>query len=315
MVAAYSSCGTTLRLVMSPLPALRVQVVLYEHGLRDIWRLLSAVAASAREAQHAARIGEVTVALGDCSRRPMLTDADVAGLGAAAADSGLHALTYDFFDANLGSAGGSNRLAAGAEEQFILVLNPDTYPAPTLLSRMVAVFEDQRVGAADARQIPLEHPKDFDQVCGDTSWVSGSCLLTRNDVFRDVGGFDTEHFFLYCDDVDFSWRVRLRGFRTVHVPGAVVFHDKRIGLDGRVVSTRLEGYHGALGRLMLASRYGRPDIVAETLESIERHGSEEQLDVLAEWRSRLERGAVPHPVDGAASVAQFIAGDYALHRF
>lgn len=301
---------------MTPsLPAIRVQVVLFDHRLGDIWRLVPAVAASAREAATAARAAHVVVAFGDCSPRPLLTEHDVNDLADKGVSLGLRAVTYEYFDENLGSAGGSNRLALGAEEEFILVLNPDTYPSPTLFSRLMTAFEDPQVGAADAHQIPLEHPKEFHPLSGDTSWVSGSCLLTRRDVFEAVGGFDTDYFFLYCDDVDYSWRVRLSGFRTVHVPTAVVFHDKRINLDGRIVPTALEGYYGVLGRLMLASRYGRQDIVNETLEVIGKQGSESQRAVLAEWERRLRAGAVPPALEGAGDVAQFIDGEYAHHRF
>ncbi|MCA1694181.1 MAG: glycosyltransferase family 2 protein, partial [Actinobacteria bacterium] len=231
------------------------------------------------------------------------------------ASSGLGTLTYDFFNANLGSSGGSNRLASVAVEDFILVLNPDTYPAPSLLTKLLGAFRDPGIGAADARQIPLEHPKDFDPVSGDTSWVSGSCMLVRADVFGAVGGFDDKHFLLYCDDVDFSWRVRLKGFRTVHVPAAVVFHDKRIQPSGTVAPTPLEAYHGGLARLMLARKYGREDVVESTVAALERDGSQSQKAALEEWRRREVRGAVPTPIAEAAQVAQFIDGEYARHRF
>lgn len=300
---------------MTSLPALRVQVVLYGHPLSGIWRLVSAVAASARHAQAAKRVGDVTLAFGDCSRRPVLNEADLESIRASGAAATFRSFSYEFFDANLGSAGGSNSLAADADEEFLLVLNPDTYPSPMLLTDLISVFEDPTVGAADARQLPLEHPKEFDLATGDTSWVSGSCMLVRSDVFEVVGGFDTEHFFLYCDDVDFSWRVRLRGFRTVHVPKAVVFHDKRIDNEGRVAPTALEGYHGLLGRLMLATRYGRPDLVEEALAVLEQAGLDGPRDVLSEWERRVDAGAIPSPIEGGGTVAQFVEGEYARHRF
>jgi GT2 family glycosyltransferase len=245
----------------------------------------------------------------------LLGAGDASALQAAARAGGLADLTYEFFNANLGSSGGSNRLAAGAAQSFILVLNPDTYPAPNLLAELLSAFLDPSTGACDARQIPLEHPKDYDAATGDTSWVSGSCLLVRADVFAAVGGFDDEHFLLYCDDVDFSWRVRLKGFRTVHVPGAVVFHDKRIDPRGRVAPTPLEAYHGALARLMLARRYGRPDLVEATIAGLERDGSHSQRAALEEWRRREARGAVPDPIPDADRVAQFVGSEYARHRF
>ena len=296
-------------------PSVRVQVVLFRQHLREVWRVAAAAGAAVRVAVEKRYASGGTVAFGDCSPLPVLGEGDVKVLDAAAEEFGLRAVTYEFFNANLGSSGGSNRLAEGATDAFILVLNPDTYPAPTLLAEMLGPFRDPYVGAADARQLPLEHPKHFDPVTGDTSWVSGSCLLTRTDVFEAAGRFDAEHFLLYCDDVDFSWRIRLKGFRTVHVPSAVVFHDKRIDPTGHIRPTPLEHYYGGLGRLMLARKYDRPDIVDETVEVFERSGTDGQKAALAEWRRLLERGDVPAPVDDAPRVAQFVDGEYARHRF
>ena len=296
-------------------PSVRIQVVLFEQHRSDVERLVPAVAATARVATASAGAADVHLALGDCSPRPVLDDAAVAVLREEAVTGGLAGMSYEFFDANLGSSGGSNRLALGVAAGFVLVLNPDTYPAPSLLTEMLRPFADPAVGAADARQLPLEHPKEYDAVTGDTSWVSGSCMLVRGDVFAALGGFDADHFPLYCDDVDLSWRIRSKGFRTVHVPAAVVFHDKRIDPSGHIVASPLEWYHATLGRLMLATKYGRPDLVAATVAAVEASGSADERAALAEWRRRVEAGTVPDVVPGAESVAQFVDGQYARHRF
>ncbi len=300
---------------MKASPTVRVQVVLFRQSLQDIWSLAKSVAAAARIAVDAKLVRSVTLALGDSTPSPTIGDADVGALGDFLVEQGVEQVSYTFFDANLGSSGGSNALAEGASEDFILVLNPDTYPAPTLLGRLLAAFQDPSVGAADARQIPLEHPKEFDPATGDTSWGSGSCLLIRADVFQAVGGFDSKNFFLYCDDVDLSWRVRLRGHRVVHVPDAVVFHDKRLQTDGSVKPAPLENFYGTLGRLMLARKYGRPDVVEETLAYVDADGSADHKGAAAEWRRRLDTGDLPPSLPGAERVAQFVDGNYARHRF
>ena len=60
------------------------------------------------------------------------------------AQGSLSAVTYEFFDANLGSSGGQNRLAAGHPSDLLLVLNPDTYPSPTALVELIRALEDLR---------------------------------------------------------------------------------------------------------------------------------------------------------------------------
>ena len=273
------------------------------------------MAAAARQATKQGYVGAVNLVIGDCSPRTVLTDPDIKELEELALEGGIASLSYEFFNANLGSSGGSNRLAAAAHEEYILVLNPDTYPSPQLFARMLAHFHDPSVGAVDARQIPLEHPKHFDPLTGDTSWLSGSCLLVRTDVYLAIQGFDAHHFFLYCDDVDFSWRIRLHGLRTIHAAGAVVFHDKRIDLAGSVQPTHRESYYGALGRLALATKYGRPDVVEQTLAYIGSKGDDGQCAAAEEWHRRVQTDDIPQALPGAASVAEFIDGEYARHRF
>lgn len=297
-------------------PVLRIQTVLYLNSQREIWSLSHSLGAAARAAVASGRVGAVTWAIGDCSPSARLGDEDVDLLRAHVLDGGLAAFSYEFFDANLGSSGGHNRLcAAEVDGDYVMTLNPDTYVSPRTLVELLAALDDPSVGVAEARQLPLEHPKAYDPVTGDTSWASTCCILVRRAVFDAAGGFDHDHFPLYCDDVDFSWRVRLAGHRVVVAPNAVVFHDKRPATDGRWVASDTEVFHSTLGRLMLGTRYGRPDIVEETVAWITKAGHPKQQEALREFRTRASAGRVPTPVDGADAVAQFVNGEYAVHRF
>lgn len=293
---------------------LQVQVVLFKTELAQIWRLMWGVAAAVRHAKSEFDL-DVVLAFGDSSPGPVMQPQDAAELRREAVPAGLHDLTYTFFGDNLGSAGGTNRLAEQSNSDLILVINPDTYPVPNMLTNLIRAIEDHSIGIVEARQIPLEHPKESHPASGDTSWASGCCLMVRRSVFESVGGFDFEHFPLYCDDVDFSWRVRLAGHRVVHVPRAVVFHDKRITLNGGPVPAPTEVYHGTMGRLMLATRYGRPDLVEETIAQILEHGDPAQRQALADFETRRSEKRVPAAIDGAGKVAQFVGGEYARHRF
>ena len=57
----------------------------------------------------------------------------------------------------------------------------------------------------------------------ETCWASGAALAGRRAAFTSVGGFD-EHLFMYCEDVDLSWRLRAGGYRLQYVPAARVTH-------------------------------------------------------------------------------------------
>ena len=291
---------------------LRVAVVLYHNPLGEIWRCVRAVNRAVELAMAATELTSVVIAIGDCSDRPLVSDAEVRNLQESL--TGGATLTYRWFGANLGHSAGCNALAEGATEEAVLFLNPDSYVAPTLVQHLLRSLRDPAVGAADARQIPCEHPKHFDPRSGDQSWASGACLLVRTAAFHEVGGFDAEWFPSYVNDVDLSWRIRMRGDRVVHQPRAVLFHDKRLDAEARVRTTAIEPYEGILGRLMLATKYGRPDIVEETVAVLRVHGDDEQLRALEEFERRRAADHLPAalPADG---VAEFIEGEYGRRRF
>lgn len=54
--------------------------------------------------------------------------------------------------------------------------------------------------------------------------VSGAALLARAQAYAEVEGM-CARFFLYEDDVDLCWRMRLAGWDVLYAPDAVVWHD------------------------------------------------------------------------------------------
>src|SRR6185437_1086833 len=63
-------------------------------------------------------------------------------------------------------------------------------------------------------------------------YASGAAFAIRADAFRAVGGF-TEELFLYQEDLELCWRVRLHGLRVVVAPDADVLHDYVLERPGR----------------------------------------------------------------------------------
>jgi len=53
--------------------------------------------------------------------------------------------------------------------------------------------------------------------------VCGASIVVRKSIFKLVQGFD-EDYFMYFDDVDLSWRIRMRGFQVDIVPTSIVYH-------------------------------------------------------------------------------------------
>jgi GT2 family glycosyltransferase len=126
---------------------------------------------------------------------------------------------------NTGFGAACNRAAACGSAPFVLFLNPDAVVAPDMLRRLTErALAEPRAGLIDAALEPVDLAKWVDPASGNTDWCSGAAVLARRRAFTDVGGFDT-FFFLYCEDVDLSWRMWLAGWRCVHERRAQVRHD------------------------------------------------------------------------------------------
>jgi hypothetical protein len=58
------------------------------------------------------------------------------------------------------------------------------------------------------------------------AWIfgpSGGAGMYSREMLRDLGGFD-EDFFMYYEDVDFSFRAQLKGYKCIYVPTALIYH-------------------------------------------------------------------------------------------
>jgi GT2 family glycosyltransferase len=294
---------------------LRVQSVLFKNSPVDVDRTLEAITRSIELAIRAGVIANAHVALADCSQFPIYTPSDLENRRLELLTKGLSELTYEFFGENLGHGGGHNRLLSQATASLVLILNPDVIVGPNVVSELCRLLRLPGVGQVEARQIPLEHPKDFDHISGETSWASGACVMVPLSVLTEVGGFDADTFFLYCDDVDLSWRVRLAGYKVLFQPSAAAFHDKRLSREAKWVASGAEEYYSAEAGLLLPYKYSRPDLVERNLACLENSASEAERRAATEYRKRLEHNRMPTPLDVEHRVAEFIEGNYARHRF
>jgi GT2 family glycosyltransferase len=168
-------------------------------------------------------------------------------------------------DTNRGFAGGNNAGAREARGPVLAFLNNDTVAAPHWLSRLVAALDETRRVALATSRIVYMHPSGVIDSAGDgmtraggafkrlhgapaalaeeSREVFGACgaaFAVPKQVFDELGGFD-EDFFASHEDVDLSYRARLRGYRCWYEAAAVVEHRGSATL-GRVSTFAV--YHG-----------------------------------------------------------------------
>lgn len=292
---------------------LRIQSVLFHNDPASVRRAVRATCAAAQSALHSGRIDAVDLVYGDCSDAPALDEAGREALQREC--EGTLRLDYRYFDANLGSARGHNQLYDDSDCAYLLIMNPDIVMSANALVELANCLDDPEVGMAEARQIPLEHPKAYDPHTLQTSWAATACALIRPALFRRLGGFDSDTFFLYCDDVDFSWRVRLAGSTVVYCPTASAFHDKRLEDDASMQPGAAERYYAAEAALLLTFKWSRPDLTRQWLRMFSASPEDALRRAAGEFRRREAAGQLPEPVDADHRVAQFVGQHYARHRF
>ena len=151
-------------------------------------------------------------------------------------------------DANRGFAGGNNAGARQAHGRFLVFLNNDTVVQPGWLAALrAAVDEASGFALATSRVVYMHDPTVIDSAGdGVLRWgaafkrfhgtrdpeamhsvevfgVCGAACVVAKAVFEELGGFD-ETFFVSHEDVDLSYRARLRGYRCGYAADAVVRH-------------------------------------------------------------------------------------------
>ncbi len=55
--------------------------------------------------------------------------------------------------------------------------------------------------------------------------MPGAFLMFRREVYDQIGGLD-ESYFMYGEDIDFSWRIRLAGWKNYYLPSTHIIHYK-----------------------------------------------------------------------------------------
>lgn len=294
-------------------PTIQVQSVIYQNDPASLRRTIEHLANAIRvERESVAQLGGVKLIYGDASPEPILTEADLSALRAAfGADLEIE---YRFFGFNSGTAKGHNLLAEGSRADYFMIMNPDILMSPRTLIEMMALMDDADTGMVEARQTPLEHPKEYDLKTLETDWATTACALIRADVFRKLNGFDSDTFFLYCDDVDFSWRVRLAGFKVRYQPLAPVYHAKHLDSKGKWIATGAEVYYSAEASLLMAHKWSNPKLVKKLLR-IFSGASGAQQDAAKTFIKRRKEGTLPTPIDPEHKVASFRDWNYSGMRF
>ncbi|HVT20515.1 MAG TPA: glycosyltransferase family 2 protein [Mycobacteriales bacterium] len=171
------------------------------------------------------------------------TDGTAAALAAA-----YPAAEVDAGTENLGFAGGVNTILRRSSAPWVLLLNPDAWPEPGAIERLLECaarhpraaavapkllrpdgriepsawpFPSLRVTLASAlRRDRNIWPHDAERR---VDWAVGAAWLIRREALESIGELDGS-LFMYAEDLDWCWRAHDAGWEVWFTPEAVVRH-------------------------------------------------------------------------------------------
>lgn len=295
---------------------IQVQSVIYHNDKKNLEKAISGLANAVRNDRNKnGYVKECIIKYGDASKEPIYTEEEIQDINNRYGE--YLRFEYVYFNCNTGTSKGHNWLFEGCETDYLMIMNPDVIVCPQYFEKMLEPFEKRPdIGLVEARQTPIEHPKEYDIHTMATAWSSGACNIVPAKLFREVGGYDADTFFMYCDDVDISWRIRLAGYNLYYQPLAPVYHAKQLGADASWQPTDAERYYSAEAALFMAHKWSNPKLVARYLWDFKRCGDANMEKAANEYLRRKKEGTLPKSLDKEHKVAKFVEGSgYAQHRF
>ena len=206
---------------------------------------------------------------GDVSYEVIIAD-DVSTDATAQLDQFAEGIRICRNSINQGFLRNCNNAARHARGKYIMFLNNDTQVTPGWLSSLVNLIEsDPSIGMVGSK---LVYPDGRLQEAGgiiwsdgsgwnygrlddpdkpeynyvkDVDYISGAAILLSNDLWKQIGGFDTRFAPAYCEDSDLAFEVRKAGYRVVYQPLSKVIHFEGISNGTDTQGTGLKRYQVA----------------------------------------------------------------------
>jgi N-acetylglucosaminyl-diphospho-decaprenol L-rhamnosyltransferase len=147
------------------------------------------------------------------------------------------------------------RLAMQEQDYFIL-LNPDIDIIAEQVTNLITVLENKKVELAacnlyldreeivpddNVRLYPkfnsfvktyllndrstMVHREESFEI-SENHWINGSFMIVLASVYQSLLGLD-EQFYLYCEDLDFCYRAKIKGYKLTYLKNVKAVHFKR----------------------------------------------------------------------------------------
>lgn len=167
---------------------------------------------------------------------------------------------YAYIDNPLGNVGFGrshnylfNTYIKDIKSKYFIISNADVIWFPSMLKGLIQDGNDNdKSMIVEPSQFPIEHSQVFDLQTKEKYWSTAACILLRSRYFEEVGGFD-ENLFMYCEDLDLSYKAILHGYVCMYSPLNRVVHITQHFDPNKDLST--EYYYSRLGTLYILKKY------------------------------------------------------------
>jgi len=268
----------------------------------------------------------------DSLQQQTLSSAEIIIVDNGSTDDSLDVLQAEYpkvrvlaLQQNTGYTGGCNAGMMAARGHYLVLLNNDTEAEPQWLETLVnGLSAYPQAGMATSR-IMLFDRRDVLNAAGDSygkdgipnsrgvwqqfspdyatpSFVfggSGGAVAYRREMLAEVGLFD-ESFFMWCEDVDLSWRSQLAGWKCIYIPNAVIYHHLSATGGGALAS-----YYVGRNTLWVIARNYPPALYNKYRRLIWSAQWRVFTSALAAWRGKAARARLRGQLAGLLTLQRW----------
>lgn len=189
----------------------------------------------------------------------------------------LHHVLYTDPGANLGFAGGVNFGIKKSKGEWIMLLNSDANTDIKTIKELINKCKSANTKVATPRLIGgdgkietnvglfssfIEHPINWlflrprfvlPETDTKVHTATGGALLIHRSIIEKIGLLDDKNFFMYFEDMDYSYRLHNAGISVLYVPTCIVNHIGG-GSSDKNLTQKKQSYLTSLDKYLLKHR-------------------------------------------------------------
>lgn len=183
---------------------------------------------------------------------------------------------------NVGYSRANNIGLQYAHGKYFFLVSNDVEADKNWVKNMVAVFESNKdIGVAQSMLYSLfdrnqpdfmwnhidvmgfNHPFAPSRQIQDVFYSEGATMFIKAVLIKQAHGLFDDDYFMFFEDVDFCWRIRLAGYRVVVVPSSIAYHARGGTVAGVVMKTNpFYMYKNTRNRLFTVFKnYALPNLI------------------------------------------------------